>query len=172
MCTNKEIDKSSWKVITKKNKNKEKITLKLNKIYPNKSGVILFNKNLDKIVLIQNKYLYLKGIKKYGLPKGHINNDETYEDCAIRETFEETGINLDKFSLNFKIKINNTYYFPIILDREEALSPVDTIEIQDAKWIFIEDIKNFNINRETKTFIYKKLCIIKEKLLKYNSLKI
>ena len=84
MCTNKEIDKSSWKVITKKNKNKEKITLKLNKIYPNKSGVILFNKNLDKIVLIQNKYLYLKGIKKYGLPKGHINNDETYEDCAIR----------------------------------------------------------------------------------------
>lgn len=175
MCTAKEIDISSWRVITrkkKKYKEKEKKTsIKSNEIYPNKSGVILFNKDLDKIVLIQNKYLYLKGIKKFGLPKGHIDNNETYENCAIRETFEETGIKINKSSLIFKIKISDTYYFPIILNKEEVLSPVDKIEIQDAKWILIDNIKDYNINRETKTFIYKKLDVIKELILKYYSLK-
>lgn len=173
MCTAKEIDISSWKVITrKKNRYKEKKTLiKPNEIYPNKSGVILFNKELNKIVLIQNKYLHLKGIEKFGLPKGHINNNETYENCAIRETFEETGIKLNKSSLIFKIKISDTYYFPIILNKEELLSPVDTTEVLDAKWILIDNIKDYNINRETKTFINRKLDAIKAIILKYYSLK-
>ena len=173
MCTAKEIDISSWKVITRKrNRYKEKKTLiKPDENYPNKSGVILFNKELNKIVLIQNKYLHLKGIKKFGLPKGHVNNNETYENCAIRETFEETGIKLNKSSLIFKIKISNTYYFPIILNKEVVLSPVDTTEVQDAKWILIDNIKDYNINRETKTFINRKLDVIKAIILKYYSLK-
>jgi len=28
----------------------------------------------------------------WGIPKGHINPNESFEDCAIRETQEETGI--------------------------------------------------------------------------------
>ena len=31
----------------------------------------------------------------WGIPKGHINADETDEECAIRETHEETGINVE-----------------------------------------------------------------------------
>ena len=27
----------------------------------------------------------------WGIPKGHINTDETVEECAVRETIEETG---------------------------------------------------------------------------------
>ena len=31
----------------------------------------------------------------WGIPKGHINLNETFEDCAKRETQEETGININ-----------------------------------------------------------------------------
>ncbi len=28
----------------------------------------------------------------WGIPKGHIEENESYQECALRETFEETGI--------------------------------------------------------------------------------
>jgi len=30
----------------------------------------------------------------YGFPKGHVEENEEHEDCAARETFEETGIDV------------------------------------------------------------------------------
>tara|TARA_B100001094_G_scaffold326325_1_gene382246 strand:+ start:2023 stop:2241 length:219 start_codon:yes stop_codon:yes gene_type:complete len=65
-----------------------------------------------------------------------------------------------------KIKINNTYYFPLVLDIEQKLSPIDKKEIQDAYWILIDNIKNLTLNRETKIFLNKKLKEVKELLNK------
>ena len=46
-----------------------------------------------------NIYIMLiqpKGHKEYGFSKGKIEIEETIEDCAIRELFEETGIIVKK----------------------------------------------------------------------------
>ena len=61
------------------------------------------------------KFLFLK--RKEGwldLPKGHLESNETIEQAAIRETFEETGIKIitltDKFRFQIKYIIPKNYF--------------------------------------------------------------
>ena len=53
-------------------------------------GVILLNSTLDKVLLVQS---YKR--KKWGFPKGKVNENEHGEVCAAREAQEEIGFNVD-----------------------------------------------------------------------------
>ena len=55
-------------------------------------GTIIFNKTLDKVVAVLNRYSFDIGENKWGFPKGGIHKNETFVQCAQRETFEETGL--------------------------------------------------------------------------------
>ena len=51
-----------------------------------KAGTVLLNKQTNQVGLVYRK--------KYGdlsFPKGHLEEDETLKECAVRETIEETG---------------------------------------------------------------------------------
>lgn len=50
-----------------------------------KAGVILFNPENHKIALV-----YRNKQNDYSFPKGHLEAGETLQECAIRETAEET----------------------------------------------------------------------------------
>lgn len=139
------LKKYQWK--TKKKKN------------PIKCGCIIFNNSLDKIVLVENNYMYKEGIQKWGLPKGHLENNESYSICASREVHEETGLSLNILDNMYKIRINNTYYFPIKINRtlqNKYLLPKDLIEIRSAKWFPLNNI-DVLLNRDTRLFLTKKL---------------
>jgi len=49
-------------------------------------GCILLNPQMTKFALVRN----WSG-KSWGFPKGKLNQDESHIDCAVRETYEETG---------------------------------------------------------------------------------
>jgi len=53
-----------------------------------RSGTLILDRCNKKILLIQSYRRF------WGLPKGHVEENETIEQCAIRETEEETGITL------------------------------------------------------------------------------
>jgi ADP-ribose pyrophosphatase YjhB (NUDIX family) len=145
--------KNNFKWNTNSNKNKIKC------------GALVFNNNLNEIILVQNNYSLMKGEDKWGLPKGHREGYETYATCAKRELYEETGIIENIRDDMFKLRINNTYYFPTILDKNNVkLNPIDKNEIAQAKWIKLSELKNFNVNRETKIFIKRKLKNLVESL--------
>ena len=55
-----------------------------------KAGAIILSKeNPDKILII-----YRNAQHDFSLPKGHLETNETLEQCAIRETKEETGLDI------------------------------------------------------------------------------
>lgn len=57
------------------------------------SGTVSFNKDGSKIaILYRGKERF--GRESWHLPKGTLNNNESLEDCAVRETLEEAGINV------------------------------------------------------------------------------
>ncbi len=52
----------------------------------NKGGCVLISKDLGKIALV-----YRKRRGDYSFPKGHLEEGENLQECALRETEEETG---------------------------------------------------------------------------------
>ena len=86
--------------------------------------------------------MYNKNLNKWLQPGGHIENMETPEEAAIRETFEETGIKIEIIGPTF----NNKKYQPIAI--EHYINKVgDMIDIQFlAKPINKELINNENNN--------------------------
>lgn len=54
-------------------------------------GGVVFNRRNDEIlyVIVQS----LEGY--YGFPKGHMENNETEEQTAVREIYEETGLKVE-----------------------------------------------------------------------------
>lgn len=56
-------------------------------------GILMKDKLTGKYLFVKGGGPYFKNKQRsYGIPKGGINPGETYEECARREFFEETGI--------------------------------------------------------------------------------
>jgi 8-oxo-dGTP pyrophosphatase MutT (NUDIX family) len=99
----------------------------------NSAGVIIFRREEGKIYYL---LLHYPGINRKGghweFTKGHIENNETEEDAARRETMEETGISDLKILSGFKEYIK--YFFKQNYKKEPI--PRNTKNNKKVSWIF------------------------------------
>ena len=116
-------------------------------------GGIIFDPTFQYILIILNRLSMLGGTPKWGLPKGHLKPDETLFECACREIKEETGLTFNFTDTSLKVKINNTYYYPVTTDMNSNLCPIDSLEICDIRWAHISELHDLNTNRELKKFL-------------------
>lgn len=136
-------------------------------VYPPKAGVIIFNRTMDRLLIIKNRG-FNGGPAKWGIPKGHLEEGEYPHECACRELYEETGIKIpiDKKNTNTINSINNTiYYIYSVSEKDTILSPVDTSEISDIKFSYINFLKSTNktnLNKELQKVVGKYLNKIKK----------
>ena len=131
-----------------------------------KCGGVILNRNLNKILLVCNNY---SPSEKWGLPKGHRENSETYATCATREINEETGLNVYLNDSMTKIKVNNSYYFPVVMNNVSAhLEPIDKNEIKAVSWFKIDELDNLVLNRDTRIVVKMKLNFIKKVIKQEN----
>lgn len=82
------------------------------------AGGIVINDNNEVAVVNQNH-------DSYSLPKGHVDNNESYLEAAKREIYEETGIE----DLIFIKEIGKYSRYRISLDGKDDLSELKTIYI-------------------------------------------
>lgn len=101
----------------------------------NGAGAIIYDS-------INNKILVVKGRDKFSLPKGHINNNELIQSCAIREIKEETGLSIviPKDSKTMIVKDYLYYLIKIDYASELPIIPQNTMEILFIKWLEISTI--------------------------------
>jgi len=77
----------------------------------------------------------------WDVPGGHVEADESPEDCIIREMKEEMGLVLDEFKLfskiEFKDRIEYSYWTRADLDIDE----IELTEGQKLKWFTFDEAK-------------------------------
>ena len=102
------------------------------------------------IVFNNEKVLVVKQVSGfYGFPKGHIEDGESFEECAIRETLEETGISV-RVDSRFKFKLfylvhdvspKEVIYFISFLNGSDDIH-IQESEIESAMWVDCDKVSN------------------------------
>ena len=109
--------------------------------YEKSCGVIVFTRIENTI-----KYIIIKSVNGfYGFPKGHVENDETETETALREVFEEVGL---KPTLVDGFRETVEYYIP-------------SINVQKKVVYYLGDYKNQDI-------VYQKEELLNAELYDYN----
>lgn len=130
----------------------------------NKAGCILINKELKKIGLV-----YRKKLNDYSFPKGHLEENETLSECAVRETTEETGRDCKLISdkeigvieyTNYEGQIK-TYMF-LALDKGKTNKKIAEKDKEELVWINYNEVESKLSYQNLKDFWNK----VKEKVEK------
>lgn len=92
--------------------------------------------------------------KKWGPPKGGVEGWESDKECAEREIFEETGVNIKIGFYHEKISIMNSSYFIVpVFSKKIINNPLlsyDKNEIDCVSWLNIDKLDIFESNRHLK----------------------
>lgn len=94
----------------------------------------------------------------WGIPKGHINKGETKERCAIRETREETGIDVDVIDRlpDVYVSYPNEDKTVISFIARQSCNKEPTHIHPDSE---VADVKWFNVNNLPKIISYQQAII-------------
>lgn len=101
-------------------------------------GIILYDPE-------KNKYLLVRGrdSKKWGFPKGHMENGEIEEETARREFYEETGLEIFG-PFDGRVRYGNNIYFFKTQVENRDLQVRDMNEIDEIQWLSKTDILSFH----------------------------
>jgi 8-oxo-dGTP pyrophosphatase MutT (NUDIX family) len=117
-------------------------------------GCIIANAENTKLLLVKGKMS-----ECWGFPKGASEPHETLAECAVRETLEETGMEVRITEMTKKETINSITYYYITIPEDLLLSydnVIDKNEIMEIKWFNIYDLMQHNItniNKSVKIYI-------------------
>lgn len=108
------------------------------KYYRKKAGAIIYDDS-GRYLLVQSRG------EKWGFPKGTMEDNETIQECAIREVYEETGIvlTLEEIEKASTKRISRCTYYRIQRTYNPSLSIPD-IEENDSTgivWVYIDCLR-------------------------------
>ena len=125
--------------------NKDKLIKQFLKLLPNVEA------GGGKVLNDKGEVLFIYRNNKWDLPKGRIDGKETFEEGAIREVEEETGVKGLKvtkplsttyhiFKRNGKHKIKITYWFEMKTSYDGPLIPEEKEGITKVEWLTKSEI--------------------------------
>ena len=99
-----------------------------------------------KYALVQGRYT-----GKWSFPKGHANEGEVPLACTLRELAEETGLETLPEPIEY-IQVGYGNYHVFHLDHQPFLTPRDTNEIMDTKWVTLDEMRSLPLNADASMF--------------------
>lgn len=110
------------------------------------AGGFVLNKNKEVLMMFRRG--------KWDLPKGKMDKKESFEDCAVRETEEETGLKKIKlisplvttyhtYHEGSKFVLKETRWFAMEASSEQKLLPQAAEQITKLEWVGKNDLKKY-----------------------------
>jgi 8-oxo-dGTP pyrophosphatase MutT (NUDIX family) len=110
------------------------------------AGGFVLNENNEVLIMFRRG--------KWDLPKGKMDKKETFEECAIRETEEETGLKNIKllsplittyhtYHEGSKYVLKETKWFTMKVSGEQKLIPQATEQITKLEWVGKNELKKY-----------------------------
>ena len=101
--------------------------------------------------------LFMNRRRKWDLPKGKLDKGETLEQCAVRETIEETGlqtVQLKKpiittfhtYDENGKHILKETHWYQLIAPGTQPLVPQASEQIDLLEWVPVTSLSTYTKN--------------------------
>lgn len=89
---------------------------------------------------------------RWDLPKGHWEEGESFEQCALRETEEETGVRADRVVRKLCVtmhsyntygtwELKSTHWYLLEVDGDVELRPQAEEDISQARWVSLLDAR-------------------------------
>jgi 8-oxo-dGTP diphosphatase len=108
-------------------------------------GILIFNAQ-SQILLGKRKNAH--GSSSWGPPGGHLEFGETFEQCAIRETLEETGLNIsDPIFLaitNDVFETEGKHYLSIFMKADltanQQARNLEPYKVEEWQWFFLNEL--------------------------------
>ena len=102
------------------------------------------------------EYAVVKGrcTQKWSFPKGHGQKEEDPLVCAKREIYEETGIELEREAIH-RMQLKGGVYYVFELEEKIELEPMDQLEIDDQRWVTVEEMSELYGNSGIRSFVEK-----------------
>lgn len=142
------------------------------KIYEKSSGGIVYRKSKEKVEILLLEWLNSKWQTELVIPKWHMENDETASQTALRETSEETGLDIKQLEIiKFITKLNYTftagylednplidkdvYLFLIKYKWEGQPLPQKEERFVWYRWVTFDEIKNLEVKFDLPTIVNK-----------------
>ncbi|QAA80305.1 NUDIX domain-containing protein [Aequorivita sp. H23M31] len=165
------LKKAHFKKLVKKINNGE--LLYVNLYHKNAEKLERFLRKKIKVVeaaggLVYNtrkEILFIRRNKKWDLPKGKVEQGESYREAAVREVVEETGVKdleirdflmttYHVFCRNNKFKLKITYWYEMFTDYDGPLVPEAMEGIKKVKW------KNFEKSQKALLDSYENIKLL------------
>jgi ADP-ribose pyrophosphatase YjhB (NUDIX family) len=128
------------------------------------AGGIIFNETLTEILLVRGKVSC-----KFGIPKGGLEDNESYIEASLREIHEETGINITLLAdvLPFVCIGPAKLYIYVLPKALCKLNPIDKAEIMDIKWVKLIDLPDLDHKTKLLSIIVGRIGTYVEKVKQY-----